>query len=186
MVFSSLIHRHNFLKFSKDFRQAGFRLDDDLTRSQQAERKSLSLDFQSLKTKGYQPYFRGSLLQYLPRAPRFIFISTTGLTRGMTDIPCLLRPSIDAACTPWGQAKAEQLLEQNTSIKEKTIIRPTMLTDGKARGWGTAAGNSSSHCNAQEGICRGYTINRRDVGEFVAKQTIQGSQWVNKTVVISN
>jgi len=64
LVFSSLIHRHNFLKFSKGFRQAGFRLDDDLTRSQQAERKSLSLDFQSLKTKGYQPYFRGSLLQY--------------------------------------------------------------------------------------------------------------------------
>ncbi len=64
LVFSSLIHRHIFLKFTKDFRQAGFRLDDDLTRSQQAERHSLSLDFQSLKTKGYQPYFRGSLLQY--------------------------------------------------------------------------------------------------------------------------
>jgi len=64
LVFSSLMHRHYFLKFSKDFRQAGFRLDDDLTRSQQAERKSLSVDFQSLKTKGYQPYFRGSLLQY--------------------------------------------------------------------------------------------------------------------------
>jgi len=41
--FSSLIHKHHFLKFSKDFRQAGFRLDDDLTRSQQAQRKSLSL-----------------------------------------------------------------------------------------------------------------------------------------------
>jgi len=49
---------------AKDFRQAGFRLDDDLTRSQQAERKTLSLDFQALKTKGYQPYFRGSLLRY--------------------------------------------------------------------------------------------------------------------------
>ncbi len=64
LVFSSLIYKHSFLEFSKDFRQAGFRLDDDLTKSQQAERKSLSLDFQSLKTKGYQPYFRGSLLQY--------------------------------------------------------------------------------------------------------------------------
>lgn len=31
-------------------------LDDDITRSQQAERKSLSLDFQSLRSKGYQPY----------------------------------------------------------------------------------------------------------------------------------
>ncbi len=62
--FSSLIHKHSFLELSKAFRLAGFRLDDDLTKSQQAERKSLSLDFQSLKTKGYQPYFRGSLLQY--------------------------------------------------------------------------------------------------------------------------
>ena len=62
--FSSLIYMHSFLELSKAFRLAGFRLDDDLTKSQQAERKSLSLDFQSLKTKGYQPYFRGSLLQY--------------------------------------------------------------------------------------------------------------------------
>ena len=58
------IYKHSFLEFSKDFRLAGFRLDDDLTKSQQLERNSLSLDFQSLKTKGYQPYFRGSLLQY--------------------------------------------------------------------------------------------------------------------------
>ncbi len=67
LVFSSLIYKHSFLEFSKDFRQAGFRLDDDLTKSQQAERKSLSLDFQTLKTKGYQPYFRGSLEAVLQR-----------------------------------------------------------------------------------------------------------------------
>ena len=64
LVFRSLIYKHSFLEFSKDFRLAGFRLDDDLTKSQQTERKSLSLDFQRLKTKGYHPYFRGSLLQY--------------------------------------------------------------------------------------------------------------------------
>ena len=64
LVFSSLVCKHGFLEFSKDFRLAGLRLADDLTKSQQAERKSLSQDFQSLKTKGYQPYFRGSLLQY--------------------------------------------------------------------------------------------------------------------------
>ena len=34
LVFSSLIHRHIFLKCTADFRQAGFRLDDDLTRAQ--------------------------------------------------------------------------------------------------------------------------------------------------------
>ncbi len=64
LVFSTLLQKHGFLRMAKALRQAGFRLDDDLTRSQQAERKTLSLDFQDLKTKGYQPYFRGSLLQY--------------------------------------------------------------------------------------------------------------------------
>jgi len=68
LVVSTLIPRHNFLHFSKDLRQAGFRFDDALTRSQQAERKSLSLDFQSLKAKGYQPYFQGSLLQPYTRS----------------------------------------------------------------------------------------------------------------------
>jgi len=64
LVFSNLLQKHGLLHMAKDFRQAGFRLDDDLTRSQQAERKTLSLDFQDLKIKGYQPYFRDSLLQY--------------------------------------------------------------------------------------------------------------------------
>ncbi len=64
LVFSTLLQKHGFLRMAKVLRQAGFRLDDDLTRSQQAEQKTLSLDFQDLKTKGYQPYFRGSLLQY--------------------------------------------------------------------------------------------------------------------------
>ena len=64
LVFSTLLQKHGFLRMAKALRQAGFRLDDDLTRSQQAERKTLSLDFQDLKIKGYQPYFRDSLLQY--------------------------------------------------------------------------------------------------------------------------
>ncbi len=64
LVFSTLLQKHGFLRMAKVLRQAGFRLDDDLTRSQQAERKTLSLDFQDLKIKGYQPYFRDSLLQY--------------------------------------------------------------------------------------------------------------------------
>ena len=39
LVVNTLLHRHSFLQLSKKPRQAGFRLDDDLTRSQQAERK---------------------------------------------------------------------------------------------------------------------------------------------------
>ena len=42
LVFSSLIYKHSFLELSKAFRLAGFRIDDDLTKSQQAERTWIS------------------------------------------------------------------------------------------------------------------------------------------------
>ena len=75
-------------------------------------------------------------------------------------------------------------------MQEKLVVRAALLTDGKSRGWGDSGGaldsSASSHCVAQAGKCRGYTISRRDIGEFVAIQAVQGSHWVNKSVVLSN
>ncbi len=51
LVFSTLLQKHGFLHMAKDLRQAGFRRDDDLTRSQHAERKTLNLDSRFLKPK---------------------------------------------------------------------------------------------------------------------------------------
>lgn len=62
--FGTLCGKHLFLKHAKVLRQAGFRIDDDLTRLQQEERKSYDADFNTLKSKGYSPFFRGSLLHY--------------------------------------------------------------------------------------------------------------------------
>lgn len=62
--FGTLRGKHLFLKYAKALRQAGFRVDDDLTRLQQDERRSLDADFNTLKSKGYRPFFRGSQLQY--------------------------------------------------------------------------------------------------------------------------
>ena len=64
VLFNKPGQKHTILSHAKDLRQAGIRLDDDLTRVQQNERRGLDLDFQILKGKGYQPYFRGSLLKY--------------------------------------------------------------------------------------------------------------------------
>ena len=132
-----------------------------------------------------------TILLSLPQpAPRIIFVSTTGVGQGMTDVPCLLKPLYQYVLhVPHAdKEKAEQLLQQNTEVHEKIVIRPALLTDGSGRGWGESgnANESSSYCIAQEGKCRGYTISRKDVGEFVATQAVQGSQWVNKSVVISN
>ena len=56
--------KHLFLKHAKVLRQAGFKVDDDLTRLQQQERKSFGDDFAVLKAKGHNPFFRGSQLHF--------------------------------------------------------------------------------------------------------------------------
>ncbi len=134
-----------------------------------------------------------AVLEPLPSpAPRIIFISTTGVDAGMTDVPCLMRPIYRYVLhVPHAdKQKAESLLEQKPEVKERIIVRAAALTDGTSRGWGQSVDaphpSPSSHCIAQEGKSRGYTISRRDVGEFVAMQAAQTSKWVNKSVVISN
>ena len=63
-MFSSLDEKHKLLKMSQRMRERGLRLDDWLTEVQQQERSSLNNDFQTLKEKGYKPFFRGSVLMY--------------------------------------------------------------------------------------------------------------------------
>ena len=50
---------HLFLKYAKVCRQAGIRVDDDLTPLQQRERGLLEEDGESLRTKGYNAFYRG-------------------------------------------------------------------------------------------------------------------------------
>ncbi|KAL8987771.1 MAG: hypothetical protein Q9169_008653 [Polycauliona sp. 2 TL-2023] len=65
LCFSTIQEKHEFLKIAKDLRTSkGIRCDDDLTRLQQQQREDLSADFQTLKSKGYTPFLRGSQLRY--------------------------------------------------------------------------------------------------------------------------
>ena len=64
MVLCSEGDKHLFLQYNQQFKQAGFRTDDDLMRLQQQERRDLAADFQVLKTKGHKPFFRGSILKF--------------------------------------------------------------------------------------------------------------------------
>ncbi len=62
ITFKSLDAKHGFFRFNKALRSAGIRVDDDLTPTQQKERKELDGDFAQLKSRGHRPYFRGSVL----------------------------------------------------------------------------------------------------------------------------
>ena len=63
ITFHTMFHKHAFLAYAKDLRQAGIRVDDDLTRLQQQQRQDLDCDFKILKAKGCKPFFRGSQLK---------------------------------------------------------------------------------------------------------------------------
>ena len=56
LIFNTPQQKRKVLAYAKELRvrQAGFKVDDDLTRAQQIERRG----------KGHQPYFRASLLKY--------------------------------------------------------------------------------------------------------------------------
>ena len=62
--FDTMDEKHIFLKHAKQLKPAGINWDDYLTRQQQKERQALTADLQSLRRKGYKPFFRGSQLKY--------------------------------------------------------------------------------------------------------------------------
>ena len=56
--------KHTFLKHVKHLKEVGLRYDDDLTRLQQKQRQDLSADFNTLKSTGHKPIYRGSSLKF--------------------------------------------------------------------------------------------------------------------------
>lgn len=64
LKFNTMHGKHPFLKYAEVLRQAGFKVNDDLTPLQQQERRFLEEDAEVLRTKGYHPFFRGLQLHY--------------------------------------------------------------------------------------------------------------------------
>lgn len=64
LIFKSLDVKHTFLKHAKHLKEVSLRYDDDLTRLQQKERQHMSADFDTLKSKGHKPFYRGSSLKF--------------------------------------------------------------------------------------------------------------------------
>ena len=64
MQFDSMSDKHIFLKHAKHLKEVNLRYDDDLTRLQQRQRKDMAADFDTLKSKGHKPFYRGSSLKF--------------------------------------------------------------------------------------------------------------------------
>ncbi len=64
VLFKSMNDKHAFLKHAKHLKEVSLRYDDDLTRLQQKQRQDMSADFDTLKSKGHKPFYRGSSLKF--------------------------------------------------------------------------------------------------------------------------
>ncbi len=64
VLFKSMDDKHTFLKHAKHLKEVNLRYDDDLTTLQQKQRQDMSADFDTLKSKGHNPFYRGSSLKF--------------------------------------------------------------------------------------------------------------------------
>ena len=62
--FRSTNDKHAFLKHAKHLKDVRVRYDDDLLRLQQQQRQDMATDFDTLKSKGHTPFYRGSPLKF--------------------------------------------------------------------------------------------------------------------------
>ncbi|KAK4515463.1 cysteine protease [Mucor velutinosus] len=119
------------------------------------------------------------VLQDLPedeRPKRLVVVSTTGLDK-MKEVPYLLQPLYHLVLHAPHQDKKEMeklVVDENKSVPDWIIVRPSLLTDGALKG----------KYRADVGIS-GYTISREDVGHFLLNQCIVPTIWIQKKVVVT-
>ncbi|OCL05512.1 hypothetical protein AOQ84DRAFT_379514 [Glonium stellatum] len=129
--------------------------------------------------------------------PTVVAISTTGTGGGKRDVPLLLYPFYH-----WGlqvphadKRKMEHLLfnaASDSSIRDFFIVRPTLLTDGVAKGtekvragweWGIKGVQGREE---EAGPQLGYTIGRTDVGNWIFEQLVtNGEKWGGKVISLT-
>lgn len=130
--------------------------------------------------------------------PLVVCISTTGIS-DTRDVPLVLGPlyHVMLATPHKDKRNMEKLLidathEQDSSLSGFTVIRPTLLTDGKTKGgdavkagWVWPDGKNGSEI--APGPHMGYTISRGDVGTWIFKHVVQRDeqQWTNKCVSLA-
>ncbi|KAF2789902.1 hypothetical protein K505DRAFT_283589 [Melanomma pulvis-pyrius CBS 109.77] len=122
------------------------------------------------------------------RKPLITVISTTGISDRARDVPYLLLPIYYGLLhVPHvDKRKMEALLfnDKGVHVRDFVVVRPTLLMDYQPCGietvkagweWGVKTGE-------EPGPALGYTVGRKDVGEWVFQEVIQKGGWEGKCV----
>ena len=113
-------------------------------------------------------------LSYTPQqAPYLTCLSTTGITDVARDVPLLLMPLYHIALkSPHKDKRAMEAafesINDGKTLSGFTVVRPTLLTDGKET-------TSEIKAGTEKKPAMGYTISRRDVGKWMYHNMIDGN-----------
>ncbi|KAF2127675.1 hypothetical protein P153DRAFT_368250 [Dothidotthia symphoricarpi CBS 119687] len=129
------------------------------------------------------------------RKPLFLFISTTGLSNKKRDVPFALWPLYR-----WllhvpheDKKKSEELLfaDRGGHVRDFVIVRPTLLTDSEPKGaQSVKAGWEWGLDEARDGVKElgpmlGYSVGRKDVGEWIFKKCVVEGGWEGRCVSLT-
>lgn len=128
--------------------------------------------------------------------PLFVSISTTGISDKARDVPALLWPVYKYALAVPHEDKrvAEGLLrrDQGGHVRDCVVVRPTLLTDGVARGvaelrvgWEWVGEERVRDGVVEVGPQLGWGVGRRDVGAFVFEKVVCEGGWEGRCVSLT-
>ena len=127
-------------------------------------------------------------MEMMPRGPRLVLISTTGISNKGRDIPIAVMPLYHWMLKIPHKDKLQMEKLVIESQRKWVIIRPSWLLDGKPKGVDFV--RVGFECPAKEQINKeavGYAIDREDVGSWIFKECFEasGEHWDGKIVTLT-
>lgn len=151
--------------------------------------KTMSIDDPTVCEVGMRTLLQALATVRKGEGVRIVVLSTTGITELGRDVPLLFVPLYHVLLK--NPHKDKKVLEDlvSRSGESFTIVRPSLLTDGREDGGVVRVGVEDVLGKTVESKAVGYTISREDVGKWIFENCVQeeegSGRWVGKAVTLS-
>ncbi|KAJ5689053.1 hypothetical protein N7462_003445 [Penicillium macrosclerotiorum] len=136
-----------------------------------------------------------SYAAYKEACPRLTVISTTGIRRGVKDLPTLMKPMYAMMGVPHADKEqmekvlaAELGREQTLLCRGLVIVRPSFLSgDHRIAAEGEDSGYGRLRVGTDGSPAVGYTVGRPLIGQWIFEEIVKrgGDRWVGEGVMLT-